>query len=186
MRGTLFTFSGYIRKGKQRVNPQIGIIVKLYSLHRQQKLPISLNEAWAFFSNPKNLAVITPPWLNLKPVSVVPDQMSPGMIVTYRVRPFLGVGVNWVTEITHVEEPYRFVDEQRFGPYKFWHHQHMFREINGGVLTEDLVHYALPLAPLSNLAHALVVKNQLKRIFDHRELVLKNRFGDFAAPPAIE
>lgn len=151
--------------------------MKLYTLHRSQKLPISLDRAWEFFSNPQNLALITPPSLNLKTVSDIPDQMYPGMIVTYRVRPFLGIGINWVTEITHVKKPNFFVDEQRFGPYRFWHHQHRFTAIEGGIETEDIVNYALPFGPLGRLAHSLTVRRQLEKIFDYREQVLMDKFG---------
>lgn len=102
--------------------------------------------------------------------------MYAGMIVVYRVRPFFGLGANWVTEITHVSRPHYFVDEQRFGPYKFWHHQHHFRAVEGGTLIEDLVHYALPLGPLGRMAHALAVRRQLDRIFGYRSQVLEETF----------
>ena len=151
--------------------------MKLYTLQRTQKLPISLEKAWEFFSNPQNLALITPPSLNLKPVSDVPDKMCPGMIVIYRVKPFLGLGINWVTEITHVQRPHFFVDEQRFGPYRFWHHQHRFSEIEGGIEAEDTVNYGLPFGPLGRLAHSLSVRSQLEKIFDYREQVLTDKFG---------
>ena len=149
--------------------------MKLYSLYKKQTLPISIEQAWEFFSNPKNLELITPPSLNLKPVSDVPDRMYPGMIVLYRVKPFAGIGVNWVTEITHVNEPHYFVDEQRFGPYKFWHHQHHFRPVENGTLAEDLVHYALPFEPVGRLANGLVVRRQLEAIFEYRSRILSER-----------
>lgn len=150
--------------------------MKLYSLHREQKLPINLDKAWEFFSNPCNLEIITPPWLNLKPASLVPEQMYPGMIVVYGLKPFPGLQTNWVTEITHVSRPYFFVDEQRFGPYKFWHHQHHFREIRGGVVAKDLIHYALPAGPLGRFVHAAVVRKQLEKIFEYRRRALEEQF----------
>lgn len=152
--------------------------MKLYTLHRKQNLPISRDQAWEFFSNPRNLSLITPPELNLKPVSELPERMYPGMIVVYRVKPFAGIGVNWVTEITHVHEPNFFVDEQRFGPYRFWHHQHHFRAIKNGVETEDLVHYALPFGVFGRIARALVVRKQLDRIFEFRREAMRKMFGE--------
>jgi len=97
-------------------------------------------------------------------------------MVVYRVKPFGGLGTNWVSEITQVSRPYLFVDEQRSGPYKFWHHQHHFRAAESGILAEDLVHYALPFGPLGRMAHALVVRRQLDRIFEYRSRVLEEMF----------
>jgi len=154
--------------------------MKLYRLHRTQKLPLSLNEAWDFFSNPRNLAIITPPSLGFKVTSEVPPRMYQGMIVTYTVTPLLNYPVRWVTEITHVDEGRMFVDEQRFGPYRFWHHQHLFEETEGGVEVTDLIHYALPLGPLGRIAHSLIVKRQLDEIFEFRRKYLKEKFGEIA------
>ena len=83
--------------------------------------------------------------------------MRPGMIISYRIHPIFRLRLSWVTEITHVQEPHSFVDEQRFGPYKFWHHQHRFREVPGGVEIRDIVNYALPFGPLGRIAHSTVV-----------------------------
>lgn len=103
--------------------------------------------------------------------------MYPGQIIRYKVAIFPGVDVDWVTEITHVEEPYYFVDEQRSGPYSLWHHQHHFREVPGGVEMTDEVNYAVPLALLGRLVHALFVEKKLRTIFDYRRAVLEERFG---------
>ncbi|HSU17624.1 SRPBCC family protein [Longimicrobium sp.] len=149
--------------------------MKLHLLDRTQKLPISLARAWDFFSDAPNLARITPPWMGFEVTSPLPERMYAGMIVVYRVRPLLGVPLRWVTEITHVDEPRRFVDEQRFGPYRFWHHEHRFSEIDGGVEMRDLVHYAL--APGGGPVRRFVVTPRLNRIFDHRRRVLEEMFG---------
>ena len=151
--------------------------MKLYSLRTEQRLPLAIGEAWDFFSNPANLQEITPPAMRFEVTSEVPSRMHPGLIVTYRVRPLLGVPVRWVTEITHLVEPYLFVDEQRFGPYRFWHHQHHFREIEGGVEMVDLVHYAPP-TPAAPLLDRLLIGGKLKQIFDFRREVLVRRFGE--------
>jgi ligand-binding SRPBCC domain-containing protein len=151
--------------------------MKLYRLHRLQRLPIGLDEAWAFFSSPRNLAAITPPWLDFRVTNDPPEPVHAGTIITYTIRPALGLRVRWVTEITHVEPPHFFVDEQRFGPYRFWHHQHRLRVVEGGVEAEDLVHYALPLGPLGAFTHALTVRKRLDAIFAYRRQALAERFG---------
>ncbi len=151
--------------------------MKIYTLERKQNVAMNLTDAWNFFSNPNNLPLITPPSLNLKITSELPDKMYTGMIITYTVAPFLNIPMTWVTEITHVEEPHFFIDEQRFGPYKFWHHKHMFKEIEGGIEATDLVHYALPLDPLGRIANEVMVKKQLNEIFDFRSEYLESRFG---------
>lgn len=119
-------------------------------LHRfaaVQRLPASLEDAWAFFSDPRNLAVITPPGMDFEILGEAPAVMHPGMIVAYRIRPFARVPVRWVTEITHVAEGSLFVDEQRLGPYRFWHHQHHFHPIDHGVEMRDIVHFDVGLGP---------------------------------------
>lgn len=147
-----------------------------------------MDRAWAFFSNPLNLGDITPPALGLKVVEGGGEFMRPGMIISYRIHPIFRLRLSWVTEITHVQEPHSFVDEQRFGPYKFWHHQHRFREVPGGVEIRDIVNYALPFGPLGRIAHSTVVSRNLTRIFDYRHKVLEDRFGVLhpALPPSTD
>jgi ligand-binding SRPBCC domain-containing protein len=149
----------------------------LFSIREKQCFPISIEEAWAFFSNPANLGRITPPYLNFEITSDVPEKIYAGMLVTYRIRPILGVAVTWITEITYMAEPHFFTDEQRFGPYRFWHHQHFFREMKGGVEVQDVVHYALSAGPFSKLANALVVRKRLEEIFQYRRDSLEEMFG---------
>ena len=150
--------------------------MKVYQLKTVQNLPIGIEEAWEFFSNPNNLSVITPEWLNFKVTSKLPDKMYAGMIISYKVHPVLGIPTTWVTEITHVKEPFYFVDEQRFGPYKLWHHQHHFKEIDNGVDMTDVVNYALPFDPLSRPLNSLLVEKKVKEIFKFREKKLVELF----------
>ena len=149
--------------------------MKLHVLETVQKLPVPLERAWEFFSHAGNLEKITPPSLGFQVTSPLPERMYAGMIITYRVRPLFGVPVSWVTEITHVDEPHLFVDEQRFGPYRFWHHQHLFRAIDGGVEARDIVHYALP--PGGGAVRKWVVAPRLDEIFGYRRRVLEETFG---------
>lgn len=149
----------------------------LYQLKRTQILPISLEKAWDFFSSPFNLAQITPPDMGFKVKLVRPeDKMYAGMIIAYRISPLLKIPMGWVTEITHVQEPYYFVDEQRFGPYALWHHQHHFKEVEAGVEMNDIVSYKVPLGILGDLANALFVQKRVEHIFDYRYEVLEKMF----------
>lgn len=151
--------------------------MKVHVLERRQFLPIGIGEAWRFFSSPRNLDAITPPDLGFRIVRCPEGPMYEGEIITYRVKIAPAVWVTWVTEIKGVEEGRCFIDEQRAGPYRFWHHRHLFEEKDGGTLMTDLVHYALPLGPLGALAHGLFVKRKLEGIFRYRQEVLERRFG---------
>lgn len=124
----------------------------VYSFSTQQILPITLEKAWEFFSNPANLQEITPRDMNFRIISQFHGtQMYPGQVIEYKVSPIKGLSMYWMTEITHVEEGKYFIDEQRFGPYSLWHHQHHFREVEGGVEMTDIVHYKIPYAWLEIL-----------------------------------
>ncbi|MGV3640017.1 MAG: SRPBCC family protein [Adhaeribacter sp.] len=152
--------------------------MSLYLLERTQFLPVSLEEAWAFFSAPGNLAHITPPEMGFEVLSESgTGSIYPGQIITYYVRPLLGLRFFWMTEITHVKDREYFVDEQRAGPYSFWHHTHFFRPVAGGVEMRDQVYYKLPFGLLGKLAHALVVRQKLAAIFDFRYQYLEKRFA---------
>ena len=150
--------------------------MKLYQIKKKQLLSLSLDDAWSFFSNPGNLPKLTPDWLNLEITSDLPDEMYEGMIISYKVHPILGIPFNWVTEITSVKEKSFFIDEQRFGPYRFWHHQHLFKKIDKGVEMQDIVSYALPFDPISRPVNKLLVGEKVKKIFEYREEVLKKTF----------
>ncbi len=159
------------------------------TLHRfeaTQLVAAPLDEAWAFFSDPRNLAAITPPDMGFEITSPVHDHVYPGLFVTYRVRPLLGIPVEWVTEITHVDEGSRFIDEQRMGPYRLWHHEHTFRAVGDMTEMHDVVYYALPFGRLGSLAHA-VVRPRIEHIFEYRADVLSERFNGARRPrPAVD
>ncbi|MHA3787943.1 SRPBCC family protein [Flavobacterium hauense] len=150
----------------------------LYSVHRTQKFPVPLEQVWDFISNPKNLAVITPPTMGFKTLSGDDRQMFAGQIINYTITPLFGFKLQWVTEITHVSGKSYFVDEQRYGPYSFWHHKHFLKEILGGVEMEDIVHYKLPMGILGRIAHPFLVKPKLQEIFDYREKKMAEIFGE--------
>ncbi len=149
----------------------------VYRLHCRQRLALDLDQAWTFFRDPHNLAAITPGYLGFSIVAPVPAEIRTGLLIEYRVAVLAGLRVRWLTEIKAVEPPHRFIDEQRFGPYALWLHEHRFTAVEGGVECEDLVHYALPLGWLGRLVHALYVRGQLAAIFAYRAQVLARRFG---------
>lgn len=143
--------------------------MKVYQLERKQHLPITLEQAWSFFSTPSNLEKLTPSNMkfNIHYNSGL-NEMYAGQIITYKIKVPPGINMDWTTEITHVEPLKYFVDEQRFGPYKMWHHQHRFTETEEGVVMEDIVNYVMPFGFIGRIAHAVFVKRQLKDIFDYR------------------
>lgn len=147
------------------------------TLHRIQTLPISLEEAWRFFSDPMNLAEITPGDMGFEVLSTPPRAIYAGLMLHYHVRALPFLKLEWVTEITVVRELEFFVDEQRMGPYRLWHHEHHFRQVPGGVEMDDRVHYALPFGWLGSLVAGAWVENRLKRIFDYRKRALEARFS---------
>lgn len=149
----------------------------IHTISQEQRLPVTLAAAWEFFSSPRNLGEITPEDLAFRIVNQPAEKIHEGQIISYKVRILPGIWVPWVTEIKSVDEGRSFVDEQRFGPYKFWHHRHTFEEISGGVLMRDLVHYGLGFGPFGAIAHAVFVRAQLKRIFEFRREMLAKRFG---------
>ena len=154
---------------------------KVYSLKTIQTIPVSLDTAWDFFSSPANLKDITPANMGFNIISQHHgEKMYAGQIIEYKVSPVAGIPLYWMTEITHVEEGSYFVDEQCFGPYKMWHHQHHFKTVNGGVEMTDIVHYKLPFWLLGDIANSLFVSRQLQSIFDFRfkkveELFIKGK-----------
>ncbi|WP_223033449.1 SRPBCC family protein [Hanstruepera marina] len=151
--------------------------MKIYTLHKKQNLPISVEQAWSFLSNPKNLKVITPDYMGFNILSGADRPMYAGQIIQYIVTPVLGIKTKWVTEITHVIDKHYFVDEQRFGPYALWHHKHFIKEIEGGVEMEDIIDYKLPLGFLGQLVQPILVKPKLEEIFEYRKNKLIELFG---------
>jgi ligand-binding SRPBCC domain-containing protein len=150
---------------------------KIYRLQYEQVLNTSLENAWTFFSRADNLEKITPSYMRFDVTSPKTDSpVYAGQIITYVIRPVLGIPVRWMTEITHVVEGRYFIDEQRKGPYGFWHHQHHFEEVPGGVKMTDIVHYSMPLGILGSLAHALFVQRQLRDIFAFRREAVEQLF----------
>ena len=165
----------------------MAIFQKLYRLEVEQFIPISIDEAWAFFSSPDNLKEITPPKMKFNITSKSSDVMYSGMLVTYIVSPLLGIKMRWCTEISHVEDKVYFVDQQKFGPYNMWHHQHHFEQVDGGVMMRDIVNYGVPFGVLGQMANTLFVKSQLKEIFEYRTKSVETKWpvGEGSPIPTV-
>lgn len=151
--------------------------MSIYYYNAEQFLPISILNAWDFFSDAKNLSVITPPELDFK-ILTYPDskEIYKGLLIDYTVKPLFGIPVHWQTEIFRMEKPDLFADRQLKGPYKMWEHTHAFIEKKNGILMKDQVIYQLPFGILGSIAHSLLVKKKIEKIFIYRKNVLKKIF----------
>ncbi len=154
----------------------------MYQLKTTQFIPASLQACWDYFSSPANLKEITPPGMGFIIKTDLQEKMYEGMMIEYKVTPLLGIPMTWITEIKAVKEGQFFIDEQRKGPYAIWHHEHHFKEVEGGVEMTDIVSYELPLGFLGKLVHPLIVKPKLKQIFDYRTQKVASLFGDKISP----
>lgn len=152
--------------------------MKIYSIERSVVIPSTLDEVWSFFSTPQNLNEITPTTMSFEiQTDVSKVKTYAGLLIQYKIRPFANIPFKWVTEITHCQDKAFFVDEQRFGPYAFWHHQHHFKAVEGGVEMRDIVHYALPFGWIGRAVHALFIRAQVESIFTYRETVIQEKFN---------
>ena len=144
---------------------------------RKQLINTNIDELWDFMSSPKNLERITPNDMGFKITSNNEDQlMYAGMIISYKITPLLNFPLTWVTEITQVKEKEFFIDEQRVGPYKMWHHEHIFKTKEDGVLMTDIITYIPPFGLLGKLANSLFVKKRINEIFDYRSQIIEQLF----------
>jgi len=148
------------------------------TLKSTQFLPISMEVAWNFFSSPRNLNEITPEDMTFNITSEIPEKMYEGLIIIYKVAPMFNIPLTWVTEITHISENHYFIDEQRKGPYRLWHHEHHFETVEGGVQMTDILHYDVGKGPFGRIASWLLVDKRVKDIFEFREQKLRELFGD--------
>jgi ligand-binding SRPBCC domain-containing protein len=153
----------------------------LHGAETEQTLPIGRAEAWDFFSDPRNLSVVTTPDMGFEVTSPISDRAYAGLIISYRVRPLFRIPVQWVTEITHVDEGNYFVDEQRLGTYRVWHHEHRFIQVPGGIHMRDIVHYSVPFGLLGDIVERLVVGKRVEAIFAFRPGVPEQRFEELVA-----
>jgi len=152
--------------------------MKIYTVHKKQQLPITVEEAWKFLSNPRNLKIITPSYMSFDIITGDEKPMFAGQIIQYLVTPILGIKTKWVSEITHFEEKKYFVDVQLYGPYALWHHKHFINKIEGGVELEDIIDYKVPLGILGQMVHPFIVKPKLEEIFNYRQQKMIEIFGE--------
>ncbi len=159
---------------KLNITKQSGI----YTLTSEQVLPLTLEQAWDFFTVPTNLDKITPEEMNFKITNDPPSKTYRGQIITYKIGLLPGINANWITEITQLEDRKFFVDEQRFGPYAMWHHEHHFEDIGEGkVIMRDIVNYKLPLGFIGDFFGGAIIKNKVKSIFEGRFHILEKTFA---------
>ena len=151
--------------------------MKIFKIHTKQNLPITIDEGWNFLSDPRNLSIITPNYMNFKITDCDFKPVYQGQIIQYTVKPILKIPLKWVTEITHVVDKKYFVDEQRFGPYSLWHHKHFIKEIEKGIEMEDVIHYKDPCGIFGEFINTLFIKKQLSEIFNYRKAKLTEIFG---------
>lgn len=150
-----------------------------YQFHSEQKIRTTMEDIWDFISSPKNLKEITPKYMGFDIMNThqPSEKMYEGMIIAYKVSPVLGIKTTWITEITHIRNKEFFIDEQRMGPYKMWHHQHIIKEIEGGVLMTDIVSYQPPLGIIGAIANNIIILPKLNEIFKYRTMALEAKFG---------
>ncbi len=150
----------------------------VFQFYKEQFIPANLDEVWDFISSPANLKVITPNYLDFVIRSNhLTDKMYAGMMIYYSVKPLLNLKMNWLTEITQVKEKEFFIDEQRLGPYKIWHHEHRIEPADGGVMMTDLITYQPPFGFIGKWANKLVIRKKINEIFDYREKTLNQIFA---------
>ena len=145
-------------------------------LKQEQFLPITLDKAWQFFATPGNLNEVTPAEMVFEITSEVPETMYEGLLIHYKMKPMLNIPINWCTEITHIREKEYFVDEQREGPYKIWHHEHHFKAVTGGVMMTYILHYDVGKSVFGWVADKLFVTKKVKAIFEFRRKTLESYF----------
>lgn len=151
--------------------------MKIYTLTNRQHLPISREEAWNFLSSPAQLENITSDNLSFQPLAPLPLSMYEGMIIGYQLKPFLNIRMQWVTEITHIEEGKRFIDEQRFGPFRFWHHEHCLNESKHGIEIQDTIHYVMPFSIFGRIVHRVYIRKMLEATFSYRKQQIEAYFS---------
>ena len=150
----------------------------MYQIKRTQVIPTTIKKAWSFFCNPENLKQITPSYLSFKILSRSDaGEMYPGMIITYKISPVFNIRINWATEITQVKDQKYFIDNQIKGPYKIWHHEHHFTEIDNCIEMKDILYYEMPFGYFGKLLHTIFVKNKPEEIFNYRAQKIKELFG---------
>lgn len=150
--------------------------MKTYKLVGELELPIPLEEAWDFFSNPNNLGKIMPSDMAFKVVEGATLPLYEGQIIQYSVTPLPAFKTTWISEINHINKPHFFVDTQLEGPYKLWHHKHFLEATPTGTKITDVVHYQVPFGIIGRLLHPIIIKPKLDKIFEYRTQQIKALF----------
>jgi ligand-binding SRPBCC domain-containing protein len=138
---------------------------------------MTIQDAWSFFSSPYHLNDITPDFFHVTITSKVPEKIYAGLMISYQMKAVFGIPMNWLSEVSHCDEPKRFVYEQRIGPFKFWSHEVCLTQQQNGLLLEDIMFYAMPVGWLGQLINTVLIADKLNRIFDTRHTYLQSKFG---------
>ena len=148
----------------------------MYQIKKKQIVKADLATCWSFFSSPYNLKKITPTHMGFEVLTEIPEKIHEGLMIEYRVKPLLGIPTKWVSQISKVEEKKFFIDEQCSGPYKEWHHEHHFKQVDEGTEITDLITYQMPFGLLGKIVHPFIVKKKLESIFNYRNKAIKDIF----------
>ena len=152
--------------------------MSVHSFSIVQKIPISVQDAWKFFSRAENLQLITPPNFQFKILTTLDGRpIYEGQIIDYTVRPLFNIRMRWRTIITKVEEDLLFIDEQQLGPFRYWQHKHHFKPVNGGTEMTDELKYEIPGWFAGDIINAVLIGKDIRKLFDYRYLQIKERFG---------
>ncbi|GDX85838.1 SRPBCC domain-containing protein [Methylococcaceae bacterium] len=151
--------------------------MKIYQLYRRQHLNLNSQQAWDFFSSPYNLNDITPEFFHVSIISKVPEKIYAGLMLHYEMKAVFGIPMSWLSEISHCNEPKRFIYEQRIGPFKFWSHEVCLTETQNGIVLEDIMFYVMPIGWIGQLINTVLVASKLERIFDNRHDYLESKWS---------
>lgn len=151
--------------------------MKIYQLYCRQTLNLSITEAWSFFSSPYHLNDITPDFFSVCITSRIPERIYGGLMISYRMKAVFGIPMTWLSEVTHCNEPCRFIYQQRLGPFKFWSHEVCLTKQENGIILEDIMFYTMPMGWLGQLLNTLLIAEKLDQIFTVRHNYLQARWG---------
>jgi ligand-binding SRPBCC domain-containing protein len=159
--------------------------MKVYKFKREMVIPVAIDKAWEFFSDPRNLKLITPPEMDFIVLTkYLPRDIYSGLNIEYSVTPIFGIKSRWITEIVDVKEPHSFTDIQKKGPYSMWRHRHSFSETEDGTFMTDEIEYVVPFSFLGIIANTLVVRRKLNSIFNFRTRIISELFSPDNVPIA--
>lgn len=149
----------------------------MHIIKYEQVIKAPISRVWEFFSNPENLNKLTPPDMCFNILTGLSGDMYTGQLIRYKIRIAPLIWSGWITEIKHVEQESYFVDEQRFGPYKFWYHEHRFIPERNTVRMIDTVHYSVGFGVIGRIVNYVWIRGKLEQVFSFRRRAIDRFFG---------